>query len=163
MGLGLDKSGYLTYTSGAMKSQAKMLDGKAAMRERCYAVALANTPQQVRLVKIIRGLNGTAYPNGTLRAPRPATRKALYIFLHECGHFALGHLPKGSSGKPRHREEYEAERFAIEKMRLGGIPVPAKMVQRAKRYVAWKIRQAVRRGAKEVDREAQAWAGRGDE
>ncbi|MBI4375412.1 MAG: hypothetical protein HY549_03085, partial [Elusimicrobia bacterium] len=56
-------------------------------------------------------------------------------------------------------EEYEAERWAFDRMREAGIAVPRKSLRRAKSYVAYKIRQARRRGAKTVDRQALRWAG----
>jgi hypothetical protein len=65
----------------------------------------------------------------------------------------LGH----NGTKPRHREEYEAERYAQEAMKRHGISVPRKSLERAKKYVAWKIHQAVRRGAKRIDSEALNW------
>jgi hypothetical protein len=86
--------------------------------------------------------------------PRPFTRRALHIFLHECAHIALLHVGK----KPRHVEELEPEQWAFRKMRGHGIAVPRKSVRRAKRYVAYKIRQAERRGAKYIDAKAKKFA-----
>jgi hypothetical protein len=34
------------------------------------------------------------YTRKVIQAPRPVTRKALYIFLHECAHATLGHNMK---------------------------------------------------------------------
>jgi hypothetical protein len=79
---------------------------------------------------------------------------SLYIFLHECAHATLGH-----NGKvPRHVEEMEAEQWAHATMRKHGIAVPRSMTEQAKQYVARKIRQAVRRGAKRIDARAKAFA-----
>ncbi|OGS08239.1 MAG: hypothetical protein A2270_10430 [Elusimicrobia bacterium RIFOXYA12_FULL_51_18] len=160
----------------------KLKAGKERMRQLCMQAALANTPAAVRVVRIRRTLSGRAYSAAEIAAPRPVTRRALAIFLHECAHVALGHvnaaqfaptLPHGGSGpaqaaseprirrKPRHVEEYEAEQWAFARMRESGIPIPRKSLRRAKSYVAYKIRQARRRGAKAVDREAQRWAGGG--
>jgi len=169
-----------------MKSFAEKLKaGKERMRHLCIQAALANTPASVRVVRIRKTLSGRAYSSAEIAAPRPVTRRALHIFLHECAHIALGHikadkaaqfaptLPHGGPGpaqatseprirhKPRHVEEYEAEQWAFDRMRESGIPIPRKSLRRAKSYVAYKIRQAQRRGAKAVDREAQRWAGSG--
>ena len=162
-----------------MKPYAEKLKaGKERMRQLCIQTALANTPAAVRVVRIRRTLSGRAYSAAEIAAPRPVTRRALHIFLHECAHVALGHvfaptLPHGGPGpaqaaseprimrKPRHVEEYEAEQWAFARMRESGIPIPRKSLRRAKSYVAYKIRQARRRGAKAVDREAQRWAGSG--
>jgi len=43
-------------------------------------------------------------------------------------------------------------------MREHGIAVPRKSLRRAKRYVAYKIRQAERRGAKHIDAKAKKFA-----
>ena len=96
-----------------------------------------------------------------INAPRPVTRKALYIFLHECGHAHCGHENGGSKKQPRHVQEMEAEQWAHAKMREHGIAVPRTMTVRAKNYVARKIRQAVRRGAKHIDPAARRYARRG--
>jgi len=142
--------------------------------------ALANTPVSVRVVRIRKTLSGRAYSAAEIAVPRPVTRRALHIFLHECAHIALGHvktaqfapmLPHGGPGpapaaslprirrKPRHVEEYEAEQWAFDRMRESGIPIPRKSLRRAKSYVVYKIRQARRRGAKVIDKDAQRWAG----
>ena len=87
-------------------------------------------------------------------APRPVTRKALYIFLHECAHAHL-HVDR----KPKaHVREMEAEMWAHARMREHGIAVPRAMTARAKRYVARKIVQAKRCGAKSIDRKAAQYA-----
>jgi hypothetical protein len=93
-----------------------------------------------------------------LAAPRPVTRKSLYIFLHECAH---SHLHDHAVGrrKPSHVKEHEAERWAHARMREHGIAVPRAMTQRAKAYVARKIRQARARGAKTIDAAAARFAG----
>lgn len=52
----------------------------------------------------------------------PTLRDAdsLFLFLHEVGHVRLGHF---KLKLVRHREEFEAERFAIHVFRCEGIPV----------------------------------------
>lgn len=126
-------------------------DPKASHRQRFAACALANTPANVRVIEIRKDLSGRAfcvpgYPNfGKLCTPRPVTRKSLYIFLHECGHFALH-----ADGKRRkvYIKELEAEQWAHARMREAGIPVPRSMTVRAKAYVRRKLRASVRRGSK---------------
>ena len=115
--------------------------------------AAKNTPTNVRVVKLRKSLTGRAFCRpgdeefGKMCAPKPVTRKSLYIFLHECAHFALH-----SDGKRRKRylEEMEAEQWAHQKMRESEIPVPRSMTTRAKNYVRRKVRQAKSRGAKKV-------------
>jgi len=167
-----------------MDMTGKLRMAKARMRQACIDVALANTPASVRVIRIRRTLSGRAYNPEEIAVPRPVTRRALHVFLHECAHVALGHvrgnkaaqfgptLPHVGPGsteaapgpkparKPRHVEEYEAERWAFDRMREAGIPVPRKSMRRAKSYVAYKIRQARRRWAKIIDQDAQRWAGK---
>ncbi len=166
-----------------MDTTEKLRAAKARMRDACARAALANTPASVRVIRMRRTLTGRAYSLEEIAVPRPVTRRALHVFLHECAHVALGHVrankaaqfgptlphvgpgparaaPGPRSGrKPRHVEEYEAERWAFDRMRESGIPVPRKSLKRARSYVAYKIRQARRRGAKTIDQEAQRWAG----
>ncbi|PJA14143.1 MAG: hypothetical protein CO113_12225 [Elusimicrobia bacterium CG_4_9_14_3_um_filter_62_55] len=131
------------------------------MREACTRAALANTPASVRVIRIRKTLSGRAYSPEEIAVPRPVTRRALHVFLHECAHVALGHvggnnaaqfgptLPHVRPGaaqaapgprprrKPRHVEEYEAERWAFDRMREAGIAVPRKSLRRAKSYLAF--------------------------
>lgn len=98
-----------------------------------------------------------------IEAPWPRTRKSLYIFLHECAHAHLHQplwerSPAAYRKKPKHVVEHEAEMWAHAKMREHGVPVPRDMTVRAKAYVARKIRQAVRRGAINIDPAAKAYA-----
>ena len=106
--------------------------------------------------KVKNGLRGYAWgTRGYINAPEGRTRKQLYILAHECGHVALGH---GDKRKPRHVEEMEAEEWAHAALRRHGVAVPRQMSQRAKRYVAHKIEQAKRRGAKRIDGKARRYA-----
>jgi hypothetical protein len=134
------------------------------MAERCGACALANTPPNVRRIRIRKDLSGFAcvdpkFSNyGTLCAPRPITRKALHIFLHECAHFALHTKIKGRARKHRYIEEYEAERWASARMREAGIAVPRAITKRAKSHVRRQIEQAGP-NLKALDARAAKYAG----
>jgi len=106
--------------------------------------------------KVKNGLSGYAWgTRGYINAPEGRTRKQLYILAHECGHVALGH---GDKRRPRHVEEMEAEEWAHKALRRHGVAVPRQMSQRAKRYVARKIDQAKRHGAKRIDAKAARYA-----
>lgn len=137
---------------------ANLKAAKERMREACVRVALANTPESLRCIRVRRTLSGRAYSPEWISVPRPFTRRALHIFLHECAHVVLGHVGPKTGRKPRHVEEYEAERWAFDRMREAGISVPRKSLERAKRYVAYKIRQAKARGAKGISRDALRWS-----
>ena len=125
--------------------------GKIARQ--CLACAHANVPDDVVILRWRKKLTGRALHKAdvaAIEAPLPKTRKALYVFLHECGHL---HLHRRTS-KSRHRREYEAEVYAHCRMQEAGIEVPESMTENARRYIAWKIRQAVRRGARRLDQDA---------
>lgn len=109
-------------------------------------------------VRYRKALSGRHYSARMLiEAPRPVTVKSLYIFLHECAH---AHLHAGGyEGKPKHVVELEAELWAHAKMAKHGIEVPLETTTRARRYVARKIVQAERRGAKHIDPRAIEFAG----
>lgn len=133
---------------------AKLRAYRQAMAKRCMAVATKHTPANVTVV-YRKSLSGWAcFAKRQMHTPRPVTRKALYIYLHECAHFHL----HSNSKKPTHVQEYEAEVWAHETMRSSGIAVPRSMTRRAKAYVAYKIRQAVARGAKRIDSKARNYA-----
>jgi len=134
----------------------ELQQARSAATARFLAIAAA-LKQEAGVVghKITSGLNGYAWPTGYINAPEGRTRKQLYILAHECGHIALDHFDKK---KPRNVEEMEAEKWAHDALRRHGVPVPRAMTTRAKKYVARKINQAKRRGAKHIDSAARAYA-----
>jgi hypothetical protein len=139
----------------SLPDPAALQAGRLAMKRHCIEVALTNTPPCVTQIEPRRSLTGRAFTTrGIMAVPRPFTRKALYVFLHECAHFHLDHRRQ----KPRHVEEMEAEQWAQRAMRAGGVSVPRSMVKSGREYVRWKIRQAERRGAKRINAAARRYA-----
>jgi hypothetical protein len=126
-----------------MSAEPKQIDLQKARRkasERFYAIGMGCLPEG-HTFAFRKALSGVHWPERKhIEAPKPVTRKSLYIWLHECAHGHLGHNRSGK--KPSHVIEYEAEQWAHEKMREHGIPVPRAMTKRAKQYVARKIKQA---------------------
>jgi hypothetical protein len=103
---------------------------------------------------VCKRLHGRAWPLlRTIEAPEGRTRKQLYILAHECAHVALEH----NGRKPAHVQELEAEKWAHQQLRAHGVRVPRAMTRGAKEYVAWKIDQAIKRGARKIDRRAAAF------
>jgi hypothetical protein len=108
--------------------------------------------------------------------PRPHTREALYIFLHECAHLHLKHFNScdtedsrlrlaytGNGQLPRAQEEYEAEQWAISVMRLEGLKVPKMMIRDAKKYVRDCLKESRRgphhaKSAAETPAHVRTWA-----
>ena len=121
--------------------------------ERFEAIGMAHLPSGWTFV-FRKSLSGRCYTRQKrISAPRPVTRKSLYIWRHECAH-----AHNVGKGEPRHVEEMRAEQWAHERMREAGVPVPRAMTKRAKRYVGRKIEQALARGAKRISREAERYA-----
>lgn len=138
------------------RSPADLQAARRAAAEKFETIAARYVPEGYT-VEYRKSLTGVHYGSKKLiQAPRPRTRKSLYIFLHECAHAQLGHSHNGRM--PRHVEEMQAEKWAHEKMRGHGIAVPRAMTKRAKQYVARKIRQAVKRGAKHINPQARKFA-----
>ncbi len=139
-----------------VRTGAELQAARKAAAERFMAIAMMYVPEGYT-IEYRKGLSGLHRGVAkVIETPRPVTRKALYIFLHECAHAHLGHSHNGKA--PRHVEEMEAEKWAHEKMRENGIAVPRQMTKRAKNYVARKIKQAMARGAKRIDPEARRFA-----
>jgi hypothetical protein len=131
---------------------------KIALAERLTAIGQQYVPPGWT-VTWRKNLSGRCYhEEKRLAAPRPVTRNALYIFLHECAHAHL-HDDAGGRRKPSHVKEHEAEQWAHERMREHGIAVPRRMTARAKAYVARKIGRARARGAKTIDSAAAKFVG----
>jgi hypothetical protein len=129
-------------------------EARKAAAERFMSIGHSYVPEGWT-VEYRKSLTGSAfYTRKHLAAPAPKTRKSLYIFLHECAHAHL-HVNAGRE-KKKHVREFEAEKWAHEKMREHGIPVPRAMTKRAKQYVARKIRQAGKRAR--VAPEIRAWS-----
>jgi hypothetical protein len=122
--------------------------------ERFTAIAMQYVPEgwTVEYRKTLSGL--CIFDRRVIQAPRPVTRKALYIFLHECAH---AHLHR-EGGKARHVMEMEAERWAHEQMRAHGIAVPRRQTQGAKWNVARQIRRDVAGGMLSIDPQARRFA-----
>lgn len=133
---------------------------RKAASERFYKVGMAYLPEGYTY-KFRKSLTGMCWAD-RLEGPKPVTRKSLYIWLHECAHGHL-HYKDGAKikGKSRHVEEMEAEQWAHAKMRFHKIPVPKAMTERSIAYVARKIDQAVKRGAKHIDPAAAKYAKKG--
>jgi hypothetical protein len=123
------------------------------------AIAKRYLPKSYK-VKYHKSLSGIHYGGNRnlIQAPRPVTVKSLYVFLHECAHAYL-HTGSGTNAAPVHVQEMEAEQWAHAKMAEHGIAVPPETTERARKYVARKIVQAERRGAKQIDIRACEFAG----
>jgi len=93
----------------------------------------------------------------TIKIPVPIDFDTLGVCFHEIGHIVLQHWIKE---KPRYVEEYEAEQYAIQKLRKYGF-YNKQYEYRAIAYVLSKIAQARNRGhnMKNVPKEIVQWTG----
>lgn len=135
-------------------SGAELQAARKAAAERFTAIAMKYVPEGYT-IKYRKSLTGRHYGGAKLiDAPRPVTRKSLYIFLHECAH---AHLHRDRR-PPVHVMEMEAEQWAHRIMRENDVAVPKSMTVRAKAYVRRKIKRAVMNGTKSIDPAARRWA-----
>ena len=77
-----------------------------------------------------------------IEVPHPKTRVSLLVFCHEVAHIIYGEI------KPKYYSEFLAEKWAMSYVRKMGIRVPHSYIQRAKKYILFKIKQADKRGRK---------------
>ena len=138
-------------------ARAEKKSMELTMRERCIKVALENTPSNVRCVRIRKDLSGLAETSGSdaglLCAPRPITRRALYVYLHECAHFVL----HADGKRPHYVEEYEADQWAHKVMRVAGITVPRAETRQAKENISDILRRVKRKKGRRIDPRIRAF------
>ena len=128
---------------------ARLAFARRAAASKYLEIAEKYTPPDLQ-VRYRSRLTGCAWARSRrIAAPRPVTRRALHVYLHEVAHVVLEHYHL----KSEHVQEYEAELWAFEVMRAEGIPIPAKSLRRAKDYVAYLVHEAARTGL-EVDQGA---------
>lgn len=120
---------------------------------RMMDVAQKYTPSDVT-VEYRNRLSGCAWAwSRHIAAPRPVTRRALHVYLHEIAHVVLEHKHE----RPEYIQEYEAELWAFEVMQSEGIEIPPRCISRAKANVAYMINRATKLGH-EIDQAAEMFA-----
>ena len=121
----------------------KLQEGKQKTAMRCLEVARAYLPKSYT-IKYRKSLTGRAnVVTKKIEAPKPITKKALLVWLHECGHIHYQH--NRQTGDPRFVQEYLAETYALTIMKAEGIKVTRKMINESKIYISWRINQAIER------------------
>ena len=90
--------------------------------------------------------------------PKPVDYDTLGVCFHEIGHIVLNHID--GQGKPRFVEEYEAEQYAIQKLKEYN-RYNIKFELRAISHVLFKIAQAKNRrmNINKVPQEIVSWTG----
>ena len=79
---------------------------------------------------------------------------SLFLYLHEVGHVTLGHF---KHKLPRHREEFEAERFALHVFRTEGIPVTKIIMKGVRSRLRQHIKYDIDHGVP-IQRHIARWA-----
>lgn len=114
---------------------------RKAVAARCLDIAARHTPDDVAIA-YRRRLTGCAWARSRrIAAPRPVTRRALHVYLHEVAHVVLEHF----HDRPVHVQEYEAEQWAFAVMETEGMAIPRASLWRARAYVAQEIMREIDR------------------
>lgn len=90
----------------------------------------------------------------TLSVPTIICDVSLFLYLHECGHVHQGHF---RIKLPRHREEFEAERYALHVFRTEGIPVTKDIMKGVRSRLCGHINYDIKRGVP-IQRHIARWA-----
>jgi hypothetical protein len=117
-----------------------------------HIVELMKQRYDVRVRRWRTNMSGCAwrvyYHNGNvinwIEAPYPKTPISLSIFLHECGHHAIGF----DVYKKRCEEEYHVWVWAINQMRELGIEPDERVHRRFQLSMQYAVGKAMRRGLK---------------
>lgn len=90
----------------------------------------------------------------TLYVPTLKDEGALFLFLHECGHVKHDHF---KIVQPTHREEFEAEQFAVHVFTNEGIQIPRDVLSLARERVRLWIADDERKGVA-IQAHVRRWA-----
>jgi hypothetical protein len=120
-------------------------------------IAKDNTPPNVSVcyIDVSESQPVATYDADEIRVPRPDSMENLLTYLHECAHFFLHRTDETT---PRYLKEFQAEIWALDKMRAAGITVPDELVLDSKKRLANDIRGAVRNRVECLDRRAFEFA-----
>lgn len=112
----------------------------------------------IKVLRWSKSSSGFARNGRTIKIPKPVDYDTLGVCFHEIGHIVLDHFGEGTD--LRYIEEYQAEMYAIKKLKQYGF-YNKKYEFRAKSHVLMKIAQAKNRGhnMKKVPKEIINWTG----
>jgi hypothetical protein len=88
-------------------------------------------------------VNGIVQLVKLIEVPTINDDDSLFIYLHEVGHVVQGHF---ALKLPRHREEFEAERFALHVFRNEGIPVTKYIMKKVRYRLCQHIKYDIKHG-----------------
>ena len=88
-----------------------------------------------------------------MESPLPRSAVSLAIFLHECGHHAIGF----DRSKKRCEEEYHVWMWALDRMREFNIEPDETTLRRVEMSMQYAVDKALRRGMKDLPSELQQY------
>lgn len=121
-------------------------------------IARRNTPRDVEVIRkdSSESYDGKLdYDTGQMFVPRPDSMENLLIHLHECAHFSLH---RNDESTPYYLKEFQAETWALDKMKAEGLTLPHELVLASKKRIYNNIRGAVKNGIPRLDRHAFEFA-----
>lgn len=130
-------------------------------REIMMEIVLTETKRNnITIVDWSKSSCGYADPGRKIKIPIPVDFDTLGVCFHEIGHIVLGHKDDDTEKKSVYIEEFEAEQYAIQKLKQYGY-YNKQYEFRAISYVLMKIAQAKNRGhnMKKVPKEIVKWSG----
>lgn len=98
--------------------------------------------------------NGVRVGPRFIAVPTIIDDDSLFLYLHECGHVHQGHF---KIKLPRHREEFEAERYALHVFRNEGIPVTKTIMKAVRTRLCAHIEYDIKRHVP-IQRHIARWA-----
>jgi hypothetical protein len=117
-------------------------------------IAQKNTPPDVQVIwkDPSESYDGKVdYDTGEMFVPQPDSMENLRTYLHECAHFFLHRNDESTS---RYLKDFQAETWALDKMRAEGLTLPDGLVLASQKQTCNDIRGAVYKGIKRLDRRA---------
>ncbi len=115
-----------------------------------------------KLVRVRRTMSGVAYRHTTavegkweFASPLPKTAISFAVFAHEVGH--IHQFQTQEKTKPRWKEEYDAEMFAIACFKHFGFTIPHIVLNRIRWHIAYALAKALNRGMKKLPDELKAY------
>jgi len=114
------------------------------------------------LIRVRKSMSGRAYHHTTamtgkweFSSPLPKTAKSFEVFAHEIGH--IHQFQTEGKHKPRWKEEYDAEMFALDCFKRFNFTIPRIILNRIRWHIAYSLAKALNRGMKKIPEELKPY------